>query len=169
MQTLTTMTTDPRNVVSGASAASGVEAMSLDECHALLTRQRLAILCTVDGDVPYAVPMFYGFDAASGALVLGISEGHKTRVMDENPNVSVVVTEVGGGDAWRSVVVRGRAAWVTEPEERAEAVRLLMAHNRRPERQQPPAAGAQPSPARRHGGGRIMRVDDALVSGRAKS
>ena len=159
------------NVVRGASAASGIVALSEAECHALLLGQRLCVLAAVDGDVPYAVPMFYGFDAGSGALYLGISEGRKTRVLDDNARVALTVCTVGPGDAWASVMVAGRAETVVEPAARAAGVQVLMAHNRRlrdAAAAPPPPVDAPPSPARRHSGGRIVRVVDAVLTGRAK-
>lgn len=153
------------------AAASGIVEMELAECLELLASQRLGILATVDGDEPYAIPMFYGFDGA--AVYLGISEGRKTRALDANPRLCLTVTEVGPGESWRAVVVAGRASWVTDGEERLSAIEVLMAHNRRftPPREvpspvsAPASAGASP---RRHAGGRLMRIAHATITGRAK-
>ena len=73
----------------------------------MLARQRLCVVSVVDDGEPYAVPVFYGFDGET--LYLGTSEGRKTRALDANSRVYVVVTEVGPGDAWRSVAIAGRA------------------------------------------------------------
>ncbi|HEU4563146.1 MAG TPA: pyridoxamine 5'-phosphate oxidase family protein [Gemmatimonadaceae bacterium] len=147
---------------------SAIVEMEHAECVEVLTRQRLCVLALTDGEQPYAVPVFYGFDGAT--VYLGISEGRKTRILDNNPRLCFTVSEVGPGDSWRSVVVMGRAEWVTDPAQRAEAIQVLMRHNRRPERQAsaapPPADGAPPP--RRHSGGRMLRIEDAQMSGRAK-
>ena len=152
------------------AAASGIVEMDQTECLELLATQRLGILATVDGDEPYAIPMFYGFDGAS--VYLGISEGRKTRVLDTNPKLCLTVTEVGPGEAWRAVVVAGRASWVTGGEERLSAIDVLMSHNRRfaPPREATPAGNGAPSapPPRRHSGGRLMRIADATITGRAR-
>lgn len=170
------MTSDPRNVVRGTSAASGIVALDDAECRALLARQRLCILACVDDGLPYALPMFYGYAPESGALFLGISEGRKTEVLDANPHLMLTVTETGPGDTWRSVLVTGTAEWVAPGPERDAAVRALMAHNRRPERAAGASAdgasadGAAPAaPPRRHGTGRILRVADMVLAGRAKT
>jgi nitroimidazol reductase NimA-like FMN-containing flavoprotein (pyridoxamine 5'-phosphate oxidase superfamily) len=130
------------------------------ECRAVLERQRMCVVSMVDGDEPYAVPVFYGFDGET--LYLGVAEGRKTHALDANPRVYVVVTEVGPGDAWKSVAVAGRARTLTEPEERQRAIDVLVAHNRRvrgePRRESPPA---------RRDGGRVIRIDGPVLSGRA--
>ena len=116
----------------GSAAASGLIAeMSREECFEVLAQQRLCVMSMVDGDRPYAVPMFYGFDAAEGSVFIGISEGAKTRILDANPQLCITVAEVGTGDSWKSVVVTGRAAWVTEADHRQRAIRVLMEHNQR--------------------------------------
>lgn len=153
---------DPDNVPSGSSAASGITALGAEACLEVLRRQRLCVVAVVDDGLPYALPMFYGLEPESGCVVLGVSDGRKTDALDANPALTLVVTETGPGDAWRSVLVTGRAEVVTDPAERAAAVRALMAHNRRPERE----AGAPPP--RRHSGGRIVRVAEARVAGREK-
>lgn len=160
----------PDNVPTGTSAASGIVAMSRDACLALLARQRLCVMACVDDALPYALPMFYGLDAERGTVVLGISEGRKTRALDANGAISIVVTETGPGDEWASVLVRGRAEVVTDAAEREAAVRMLMAHNRRPERSAGTAGDGSPpaAPPKRHSGGRIVRVADAEIAGREK-
>ena len=126
----------------------------------MLRRQRMCVLSIVDGGAPYAVPVYYGWDGR--ALHLGVAEGRKTRALDADPRVCVVVTETGPGDDWRSVMVVGTARALTDPEERARGVDVLVAHNRRPER------GAT-APAPRRSGGRILRIEEATVTGRART
>ena len=87
----------------GESAPRLIVSLSDAECRLILARQRLCIVSVVDGEEKYAVPVFYGFDG--DALYLGVAEGRKTRVLDANARVYILVTEVGPGDAWRSVSV----------------------------------------------------------------
>jgi nitroimidazol reductase NimA-like FMN-containing flavoprotein (pyridoxamine 5'-phosphate oxidase superfamily) len=137
--------------------------VSLDEadCRAVLERQRLCIVSVVDGAEPYAVPVFYGFDGAT--LYLGTSEGRKTRALDANSRVYVLVTEVGPGDAWRSVAIAGRARTLVTDTERQRAIEVLIAHNRRVRA----SAGITSAAPRRVGGGRILSIEDAIISGRS--
>jgi nitroimidazol reductase NimA-like FMN-containing flavoprotein (pyridoxamine 5'-phosphate oxidase superfamily) len=130
------------------------------ECRAVLARQRLCVVSVVDGDAPYAVPVYYGFDGET--LYLGVAEGRKTRALDADGRVYVVVTDVGPGDAWRSVAIAGRARTLEDPEERRRGIEVLMAHNRRFS-----APAAQSRPAPRRTGGRVLRIEHATLSGRA--
>jgi len=128
----------------------------------VLRAQRLCVVAMADGDVPYAVPVYYGFDGTS--LYLGIAEGRKTEVLDRNTRVCAVVTEPGPGDAWRSVMVVGRAVSLSDPNERARGIAVLTEHNRRPDRPAQEAGG----PSRRAAGGRVLMIADAEITGRAR-
>jgi nitroimidazol reductase NimA-like FMN-containing flavoprotein (pyridoxamine 5'-phosphate oxidase superfamily) len=114
----------------------------------------------VDGVEPYAVPVFYGFDGED--LYLGIAEGRKTRALDANARLYIVVTEVGPGDTWRSVAVAGRARMLVEPG-RQIGIDALIAHNRRVKA----STDEVPSVPRRPAGGRVVRVEQAVVTGRS--
>lgn len=127
----------------------------------MLRRQRMCVVAMTDGEVPYAVPVYYGFDGTS--IYLGIAEGRKTRVLDENARVHVIVAEPAAGDRWRSVAIAGRATVLIDPDERARGIDALIAHNRRPDR-----GGDAPPPSRARSGGRILRIDDAVITGRAR-
>lgn len=144
----------------------GIIALDAAECREILTRQRMCVLSTTDGNQPYAVPIFYGFDGES--VYLGIAEGRKTEVLDRNPLLCITVAETGPGDDWRSVVVMGRAEWITEPEQRARAIKVMMDHNRRPEREAARSTTPAQTSTRRHQRGRMLRIADATITGRAK-
>lgn len=155
----------------------GIVALDDAECREILSRQRLCVLATSDGDQPYAVPIFYGWDGAT--VYLGIAEGRKTLVLDHNPRLCVTIAEVGPGDSWRSVVVMGRAEWITDGDERTHAIKVMMDHNRRPERQVQASTPASTQTStqtpthtstspQRHRRGRMLRIADAAISGRAK-
>ena len=137
-----------------------IETMSEGECRTVLERQRLCVVSVVDGEVPYAVPVFYGYDGVT--LYLGTSEGRKTRALDSNSRVYVLVTEVGPGDAWRSVAVAGRARTLASDAERQEAIDVLIAHNQRVRHTDVPS-----SRPRRPAGGRVLRIDDPTITGRS--
>ena len=137
-----------------------IVALSDEQCREVLARQRMCVLSVVDGAEPYAVPVFYGFDEED--MYLGIAEGRKTRALDANPRVYILVTEVGPGDAWRSVAIAGCARMLTEDTERQRAIDVLIEHNRRIRGRDSNAASPQ-----RRAGGRVMRIDQALVTGRS--
>ena len=141
--------------------ARTIVSLSDDQCREVLARQRMCVVSVVDGTEPYAVPVFYGFDGRD--LYLGVAEGRKTRVLDINARVYIVVTEVGPGDAWRSVAVSGLARMLVKPDERQEGLAVLVAHNRRVRT----STSENPPPPRRPAGGRVMRIEQAVVTGRS--
>jgi uncharacterized protein len=145
-----------------ADALPPIVALDDAECREVLRGQRMCVISLVDAGAPYAVPVYYGFDGES--LYLGVSEGRKTRALDADPQVYLTVTEAGEGDRWRSVAVFGRAVTVNDPLERARAIEVLVAHNRRPDRT---ASGGGTTPPRRRGG-RILRILDPEITGRAR-
>ncbi len=144
-----------------ASALNPIAELDRAECLEIIRRQRMCVMSIVDGDEPYAVPVYYGFDGES--IYLGVGEGRKTRALDRNSRVHIIIAEPGTGDSWRSVAIAGRASTLTDEAERARGIAALIAHNRRPER------GTSPStPTRHRSGGRIIRIDNAAITGRAR-
>ena len=144
-----------------AAAPRVIVTLSDAQCREVLARQRMCVVSVVDGDEPYAVPVFYGFDG--GDLYLGVAEGRKTRALDRNARVYILVTEVGPGDAWRSVAVAGEVRSLHDPEERQRGVDVLIAHNRRVRA----LTSEAPVTPRPRSGGRILRVERAVVTGRS--
>lgn len=146
-----------------ATAPQPIVELDHAECVEIIRRQRMCVVSMADGDIPYAVPVYYGFDGSS--IFLGIAEGHKTEVLDRNPRVHVIITEAGEEDSWRSVAIAGIATVLSDGAERAHGIDALIAHNRRPERA---TAGGASTPPRRRSGGRVLRIDHAVVTGRAR-
>lgn len=150
------------------SATAAIRPLDMEACLELLGRHRLCTLSVVDLTDPYAVPLFYGFDGTT--VFLGLAEGRKTTILDANPSICLTVVETGPGDAWASVQVTGTAEFL-DGRDREQAVRVLMEHNQRIRVVTPgttPASGAG-APTRRHSGGRVMRVRDPVISGRART
>lgn len=150
---------------SSAPSDSLTPIVELDEqeCLEVIARHRMCVVAMTDAAVPYSVPVYYGFDGTS--LYLGVAEGRKTRVLDANPYVHIIISEPGEGDSWRSVAIAGKATMLTTPEDRARGIAALIAHNRRPDR---PAVSAAQARARHRTGGRVIRIDDHVISGRAR-
>jgi nitroimidazol reductase NimA-like FMN-containing flavoprotein (pyridoxamine 5'-phosphate oxidase superfamily) len=153
------------------AALRPIESLDAAECHDVLSKHRLCVLAMVDGEEPYAVPVYYGFDGET--MYLGVAEGRKTEVLDRNPRVCVTVSEPGAWDSWRSVLVAGVARSITEPDERARAIDVMMKHNRRPDRVAEAPTNTSPSTTTsaappRHGRGRMLVVERATITGRAR-
>lgn len=160
----------PEPTSPGPGALRPIIALDDAECRDVLSKQRLCVLAMVDGDEPYAVPVYYGFDGET--MYLGVAEGRKTSVLDRNPRVCVTVSEPGARDSWRSVLVAGVSRTITDADERARAIDVMMRHNRRDDRATPapssPASASQASSAARHGRGRMLVVERATITGRAR-
>lgn len=104
-----------------------VEDMSPADMHALLQRQNFGHLgCSRDGR-PYVVPMHYAYDGKE--LYFFTTEGMKTQFIEANPQVCLQVDEVTNSSHWRSVMVIGRAARLTNPEETQRAMQLITERN----------------------------------------
>jgi uncharacterized protein len=95
--------------MTGPDGGRGItRALSRAEIDEFLRGQRVARLgCHADG-VTYVVPLIYVFE--SGAVVAVTTEGRKTAMLRENPQVCVEVDEYDsdGKGSWRSVIAYGR-------------------------------------------------------------
>ena len=94
----------------------------------------------IDEDRPYVVPLHYGYTLENGRLTLYLhsaKEGRKLDVLRKNDRVAFVletdVSLVSGGDlpckygaAYASVMGEGRALILTDPTEKAAALKTLM-------------------------------------------
>lgn len=104
-----------------------IKEMTRDEMLALLARLNFGHLgCARDGH-PYVVPMNYAFEP--DALYFLTTDGTKTEYMAANTEVCFQVEEVDGPQAWRSVMVTGRAERLSKPEEMERAMQLIASRN----------------------------------------
>ncbi len=169
----------------GTGASAPAVEMPIEECHALLREGRVGMLAMVGEAGPYAVPMAYGWDG--GELWIGVSEGLKTRLLDADPRCAFTVWIADGRDSWRSVIVAGRAYWAATPDERMRGGQALRRQHAAPDAgpaspsaprpAPPPGAASSPTaegaaaaapPKSRFSGGRLLLVQDAQITGRAK-
>lgn len=163
----------------GGGATAPAVPMDEQECRELLAGGRWGMLAVVGDEGPYAIPMAYGWDGE--ALYIGVSEGLKTALLDRDPRCSFTVCETGGGEAWRSVIVAGTAAWLSTPEERMKAGQALRRQHAPkdappppppPPPTAPPSGGASaegtPASTKRFSGGRMLQIVGARITGRAK-
>lgn len=82
--------------------------LSRGEIDEFLRSQRIARLGCHAGGVTYVVPLIYAYE--DGAVVAVTTEGRKTAMLRENPQVCVEVDEydADGRGSWRSVIAQGR-------------------------------------------------------------
>jgi uncharacterized protein len=78
------------------------------EIDEFLRGQRIARLGCHAGGATYVVPLIYAYE--DGAVVAVTTEGRKTAMLRENPQVCVEVDEydVDGRGSWRSVIAYGK-------------------------------------------------------------
>jgi nitroimidazol reductase NimA-like FMN-containing flavoprotein (pyridoxamine 5'-phosphate oxidase superfamily) len=95
--------------MAGPDGGRGVpRELSRGEIDEFLRTQRIARLgCHADG-VTYVVPLIYAYE--DGAVVAVTTDGRKTAMLRENPQVCVEVDEydADGRGSWRSVIAQGR-------------------------------------------------------------
>jgi len=101
---------------------------------------RQAAVCRIamcDGDVPYVVPMSFGYE--EGCLHLhSASEGRKIDVLKRNPTVCFeldIGQELAGGEnpcktslKYRSVIGYGKAVFVEDREEKKRSLDAIVRH-----------------------------------------
>lgn len=112
----------------------------IDEIREILDKSQVVHLGLVDGDEPYVVPMNYGYTMdEDGKLCLylhGATQGRKLDVMRKNPKVFFSMecdVEPFSGDvacrygmAYRSLMGRGTAVFLEEPQDKIQAMIQLM-------------------------------------------
>ena len=132
--------------------------MNRSEIDALIERNCWGVLSLVEGDRPYAVPVIYGYDGV--AFVFANGPGRKVDIIDANPRVCLVITEVEeAGKRWRSVVVKGAIEWVDDLTGKVAAFHQL--------RKQVPSATPRISDATKLATARVARIRVEEITGRA--
>lgn len=135
--------------------------LDAEEMRAVVARNFWAVLSTVDGDQPYAVPIIYGFD---GAFYAVLRDGRKLRHMDANPRVCMNIVEVAElAKTWRSVLVLGTVAFIATDEDMRAAIEVIRA-------QYPglPTRSGATMDGLRAQGFRVMKVTVSEMTGRAQ-
>lgn len=106
----------------------------------ILDRCSILHLGLVDGDEPYVVPMNYGYtmdeDGKLAFYLHGATQGRKLDLMRKNPKVFLEmecdITPFEGdvacryGTAYKSLMARGTAVLLEDPQEKMEGLSLFM-------------------------------------------
>jgi nitroimidazol reductase NimA-like FMN-containing flavoprotein (pyridoxamine 5'-phosphate oxidase superfamily) len=93
------------------------------EIEAFLRTRTWAVLSTVGGGVPYAVPVGFAFDGRS--FYLATRPGRKLANLEENPVACLTVPDVVTGSDWRCVVASGPVSRVTGVAARVRGLELI--------------------------------------------
>ena len=115
------------------------EVTEISEILKILDKSMVVHIGMVDGDEPYVVPMNYGYTMEEGKLTLylhGATKGRKLDVLQANPKVffslECDVVPFDGpvacrfGTTYASVMGKGRAVVLEDPEEKKRGLSVLM-------------------------------------------
>ncbi len=104
-----------------------VEEMGTNEINSLLARVGYGHLGCNDESRPYVVPIHYAYREPD--IYLFTTEGKKTEIIENNPQVCLQVEEIIDEKTWKSVIAEGIAVQLTEKEETDRAMELILATN----------------------------------------
>jgi nitroimidazol reductase NimA-like FMN-containing flavoprotein (pyridoxamine 5'-phosphate oxidase superfamily) len=104
-----------------------VEEMSNGQIKEVLNRVGYGHLGMSRGSHPYVVPIHYAFDEPY--IYIYTTEGKKTEIIKDNPEVCLQVEDVRSNEDWESVIISGEAVEITEPAERERALEFILASN----------------------------------------
>jgi len=99
--------------------------LNADQCREILEQGRVAHIAQIDGGAPYVTPMSYVM--LGGDLVFRTGEGRRLEALRRDPRVCVEVSRPREDTGWESVMVRGRARFVTDSRLEEEAIAALLA------------------------------------------
>ena len=115
------------------------EVTELQEIVGILDRAKIVHVGMIDGDMPYVVPMNYGYLMENGKLTLylhGATRGRKLDVLRKNPKVFIQIDtdiEPFAGEAacqhgvsYSCVMGEGVAELVEDVEGKKEGLKILM-------------------------------------------
>ena len=84
------------------------------------------LACSLN-DKPYVVPIHYAY--AERKIYIYTTEGKKTQMIGENPNVCLQVEDVKDNKHWKSVIITGTAEQLTSEDAREAALKAIVAVN----------------------------------------
>ena len=110
------------------------EISSKEELIGILKNGKYTIISLCKGNEPYIITLSYGYDESRHALYFHCAkEGQKIDFIKANPYICGTVIEDNGyeegcGQAFRSVVFRGRMEIVDTLEEKKKGLEILINH-----------------------------------------
>jgi len=104
-----------------------VQEMTNSEIDEVLARIGYGHLACARNNRPYVVPIHYVYDKLK--IYIYTTDGKKTDIIRDNPQVCLQVEEVVDNGDWRSVIINGEAERVTDRDEREKAVKLIRSAN----------------------------------------
>lgn len=104
-----------------------VEEMSNGQIKEVLKRVGYGHLGMARGIHPYVVPIHYAYDDPH--IYIYTTEGKKTAIIGDNPEVCLQVEEVQSDKDWVSIIATGEVVKLTDKEERERALEFILAAN----------------------------------------
>ncbi len=104
-----------------------VEEMDNGMIKEVLKRLGYGHLGMARGNIPYVVPINYVYDQPH--IYIYTTEGKKTEVIKDNPEVCLQVEDVKNEKDWVSVIATGEAVPVTDETERARVLEIILKSN----------------------------------------
>ena len=98
-----------------------------EACYELLTAVGFGHLGFSADDRPYVVPIHFAVEEPF--IYFFTTEGKKTEIIDQNPNVCLQVERVADSHNWESVIVEGTAVMLSEEADTEKAMALILAKN----------------------------------------
>ncbi len=104
-----------------------IEEMRTTEMHRLLKRVGYGHLGLARNNRPHVVPINYAYHDPH--IFIYTTEGEKTRILAENPEVCLQIEEVHDAKNWQSVIAVGIAELLTDKDSIDDAMRLIRESN----------------------------------------
>ena len=117
------------------------EVTDRNEITKILDACKTACVAMMDGDIPYVVPLSYGYELKGDSLVLYFhcaKEGRKLEIMKRNPKVCFTIfregeplyaetTPCSSGYYYSSIIGNGVASFIEESAEKCHALQKMFA------------------------------------------
>ncbi|HCA59485.1 MAG TPA: pyridoxamine 5'-phosphate oxidase family protein [Blastocatellia bacterium] len=111
------------NAIIGDKVMIEVVEMRMSEIEQLLDEVNYGHLGCSQNGMPYVVPVHFAW--AKPVIYIYTTEGKKAEIIRGNPKACLQLEDVKNKRDWRSVIVQGEAAQVTDHEEREKALKLV--------------------------------------------
>ena len=104
-----------------------VHEMSGAEIEEMLGRIGYGHLACARNNQPYVVPIHYVYEKPD--IFVYTTEGLKTEIIDENPQICLQLEELVDDTDWRSVVINGEAERLVDREKKEDVLKKVLSRN----------------------------------------
>lgn len=104
-----------------------VQEMANEEIEEVLQSVGYGHFACARNNKPYVVPISYAYSKPN--IYIYTTEGKKSDIIKDNPQVCLQIEDVIHNGNWRSVVFNGKAELITDREEREDVLKLILKTN----------------------------------------